>query len=301
MIAPSLTAMAQDNPLCQGLSAADCEELLAAQSSVAMMSSFTIPAFEVGLTLNIPSMGEGMDETNIEISASGSGGVSLDMMSDVVVHLVLDEATVSDSMETTTYSDVELIMTPTTGYIKWEGEWYGEELSEGDLPTADDLGMIMQYADLNSLLMMSGVDLTGVVMSTRDGDVFTTDVDVAGLLVAALQSPMVGQLVGGEIGMTEQDMAMFGAFLPPLLGTTSLTATTGISDGYLSMLGMDMVIDLDLALLGMGKITGNLNFMVEMSGINEPVMAEVPADYLPMSELDADLSAIENLGSGLGL
>lgn len=301
MIVPSLAAVAQDdNPLCQGLSAEDCDELLAAQASVAMVSSFTMPAFEMGLTLNIPAMEEGMEETNIELSVSGSGGVSFDMASDVIIHLVVNEVYISDGMETEEYSDIELIMTPTMGYIKWEGEWYGEALEEGDLPDMADLEELRSYADVNTLLAMSGIDMTGVMLTTRDGDVFTTDVDVAGLLIAALQSPMLGEMVGGEMGMTEQDLAMLSAFLPPLLGGTALTTMTGISDGYVTMLGMDMVIDLDLALMGMGAITGDMHFMVEMSNINEPVTAEIPSEYLPMEELDADLSEIEDLGSGLG-
>ncbi|MCD4685237.1 MAG: hypothetical protein K8S97_04805, partial [Anaerolineae bacterium] len=252
LVVPALTALAQDgNPACQGLSAEDCETLLAAQAALALASSFAMPAWEIGLTLNIPPLEEGMEALAVEFSASGSGALSLDPAADVVLDLVIDEVIISDGTETFSGS-AHLILTPTMGYVQWEDKWYGGPMEDGDLPSAYDLTIVGQLSDVSTALAMMGIDLTGVVMTTRDGDVFTTDIDIAGLIVAALQSPMLGSLAGDLMGgddmggmeLDEETMGMLAMFLPALLGTSTLSTSAGVADGNLNMIGVDLVIDM---------------------------------------------------------
>lgn len=311
LVAPTLTVLAQngDNPICQGLSAADCQELLAAQSAMAMVTSVAMPSWEISFTLNVPAMEPGQAPVAIDFAARGSGALSMDMAADVIINLVIDEATITDGAETQSGS-AQLIITPTMGYILWEGQWYGGEITDGDLPAADDLAMLGELTNLNESLAMMGLDLTGVINTTRAGDVFTSTVNITGLVMALLQSPMLGGMLGDMMGddmggmeMDQETIGMLAMFLPALLGSSSLTTTTGIAGGYQNMLGLDLVIDMDLSLFGLGAIQGNVHFMTTMADYNMPVMADIPAEYLPIEELDAqigELGDIGDMGGGLG-
>lgn len=315
---PSLTAFAQDgaNPLCQGLTPDDCALLTSSDAAMAGVTSFSTPDWNIGLRLSLP------DETGtvqtIEFSAMGStGGFDMSPGAAVIVYLVIDEGTITAEGQTQTGS-AEVILTPTMGYVKYNDEWYGGEIEEEDLDLSQ-LGELGGAASLSALGDL-GIDLTGVLTTTR-GDAemmgqamaaFTTDVNVGQMIVAVLGSPMLGSLLGDELGgeaMSPEDLQMIGMFLTPMLAGTTLSAERwiGLDDNYIHQLAVDLVLALDLSMLApeIGKIDGEIHFASGVANFNQPLNPEIPASFRPIEELEDELNAtmgqLEGAISGLGM
>lgn len=315
---PSLTALAQDgaNPLCEGLTPDDCALLTASDVAMAGVTSFSTPDWNISLRLSLP------DETGevqiVEFSAAGStGGFDMSPGAAVVVYLVIDEATITAEGQTQTGS-AEVILTPTMGYVRYNDEWYGGEIEDEDLDLSQlsELGGAVSMSALGDL----GIDLTGVLITTRsDAEAmgqamaaFKTDVNVGQMIVALLSSPMLGNLLGEELGgeaMTPEDLQMIGMFLTPMLAGTTLSAErwVGLDDNYIHQLAVDLVIALDLSMLApeIGKIDGELHFASGVANFNQPLNPEIPASYKPIEELedelDAALGQFEDAVSELGM
>lgn len=306
-----LTAGAQGgtNPLCQGLSQADCDVLVGAQAAMAGVTAFSTPEWSISLMLSLPNAETGATET-VNFAARGSGGgFDLTPGAAVLVHLKIDEATISDGT-TSQSGSAEVILTPTMGYILFNGEWYGGAIEEGDLPVSD-LAAITQVGDLGTALGSLGIDLTNVLSTTRTDEggaaVFTTTVNLGTLITTALGSPMVGALAGEALGggteMSAQDLAMVGMFLTPLLANTSLSSYLAVSGGMISEVGLDLVLDIDLSMFApeVGRIQGEVHFMSGVADYGTTLNPTIPSSYKPIEELEnLDLNLGE-IGAGLGL
>ncbi len=316
-LVPVLPALAQGgtNPVCNGLSDADCT--LVENASQMTVTSFLTPSWEIRLNFT--------DGTQtFAFSASGSGGFSF-MDGQLVVHLVIDQSSLEVPDSPAMSGSAEIIVTNDMAYVMYNGEWYGQAITPEDLASMGlgnvaDLGSLTDMGSMMSGQDMSGIDLTGVLTTTRGADAdsmgqsmadFTTTVDINGLLTAVLSSPLLGEALGaaggatdslGLGGMTPEDMQMMGMFLGPLLTGTSVSFEQwiGLDDGQIHMITLDIPVSLDLSMLSpdTGKITGEVYFMSEVAAHNQPVEVTPPESYKPMDELQSQLDA---MGASLGM
>lgn len=298
------------DPLCTGLSDADCQLLLGTTTAMAGLTSFTTPAWAVDLNVS--------DGTQQYVfNANGSAGFQFAPdASEFLIHLVINQASIT-SPDLTQSLAAEIILTQNMGYVNYNGEWYGGEITEEDLAG-------MGLGDLDSMLggettgglgdaaSLAGIDLTGVITTTRGADeqvggqpvaAFTTNINIAQLVTALLSSPMVGEALGmggAELGMEEmtpEDIQMMGAFLTPLLSQTTLSVGqwVGTNDQMLRKIALDMVLNLDLTMFDpeASAIAGNISFMAELDGFNQPLAVTFPQSYRPIEELEAQLEALD--------
>jgi hypothetical protein len=319
MIGAALPVVAQDspNPLCNGLSDDDCQMLVDAQANLDGVTSFTVPAWSIGFKLETL-------EQKASFDAKGSGAFSMTSDTDFVIHLVIDDASMESEGETQSGS-AEVIVTPEKVYLLYGDEWYADDLSAENLDSLG-LGSLAGAADMlgsgedGSLLSMeflgiTGIDLTNVVTTTRGDDmegmaVFSTDVDLAGLLVAVLSSPGVGELMGMTMGdstselpaMSPEDIQMLAMFIQPMFEETTIVVEEWVNpeDMMLHGLKADIVLNVDASLLvpEVGKVAGEFHFMTGMDDFNEPVEVTLPENTKPLSELEDTLN---ELTGGLGL
>jgi len=105
---------------------------------------------------------------------------------------------------------------------------------------------------------------------------------------------------GAELGMEEmtpEDIQMMGAFLTPLLSQTTLSVGqwVGTNDQMLRKIALDMVLNLDLTMFDpeASAIAGNISFMAELDGFNQPLAVTFPQSYRPIEELEAQLEALD--------
>ncbi len=311
-LALAVPALAQGgDPLCNGLSDADCQLLLSVNSAMTGVSSFSTPAWAIDLTLT-----DGTQE--FKFNASGSGAFQFSPGgSQLLVHLMIDQASLV-SPEVSQAGSAEIIVTQDMAYIFYNGEWYGTEVTEEDLSGLGDFsslgGMMGSAGGIGGAAAAAGIDLTGVLTTARGADeqvggqptaTFTTDVNVGQLLIALLSSPMIGQalgMAGDELGMeqmTPEDIQMMGMFLTPLLGQTKLSVSqwVGLNDNLLHKLALNMIIDLQLGMFDpeVPPITGNISFTTEIGAFNEPVSVSVPTSYRPIEELEAQFEELSAL------
>ncbi|MCZ7540123.1 MAG: hypothetical protein M5U29_09450 [Anaerolineae bacterium] len=300
-----------DDPLCGGLSDADCQLLLGTTTAMAGLTSFTIPAWALDLNLS--------DSTEeYVLNANGSAGLQFTPdASEFLVHLIIEQASIV-SPDLTQSLAAEIILTQNMGYVNYNGEWYGSEITEEDLAEMGlgDLSSLSSIlggdtTGLNDVAGLAGIDLTGVVTTTRGADeqvggqptaVFTTDINIAQLVMALLSSPMLGEALGmggDELGlgeMTPEDIQMMGMFFTPLLSSTTLSIGqwVGTSDQMLHKIALNIVLNLDLSMLDpeIGAITGNISFMSEIGAFNQPLSVTFPQSYRPIEELEEQLDAL---------
>jgi hypothetical protein len=298
------------DPLCTGLNDADCQLLLGAGPAMAGLTSFTTPAWAIDLNFS-----DGTEE--FVFNANGSGGFQFAPdAAEFLIHLVIEQVSIV-SPELTQSISAEIILTPEMGYVNYNGEWYGSPITEEDLAEMGlgDLGsMLGGDTDLGEAAALAGIDLTGIITTTRGPDEqvggqpvasFVTDINLAQLITAALSSPTVGQALGmggAELGMEEmtpEDIQMMGAFLTPLLSQTTLSVGqwVGVNDAMLRQVSFDMALNIDLSAFDPAAtpITGNISFMSGLDGFNQPLTVTFPDSYRPIEELEAQLDA---LGAG---
>ncbi len=308
-LALAAPALAQGgDPLCAGLSDADCRLLQGAQAAMAGVSSFSTPSWTIDLNIS-----DGTQQFSFNARGSGAFQFSPDA-SQLLLHLVIDEASLVTPNGSQTGA-AEVILTQDMGYVFFNGEWYGGEITEEDLGGLGDVGNLSGLMGGGTAgLSAAGIDLTGVVTTTRGADeqvggqptaVFSTDINVAQLLVAVLSSPLLGQALGAagdDLGMgemTPEDIQMMGMFLSPLLGQSKLTLGQwiGLSDNVLYKIALDVVIDVNLSAFDpeTPPLTGNISFVSEIGAINQPVSVSFPSSYRPIEELEAQLEGLNAL------
>ncbi len=309
LLAAPFVAFAQGDPRCNGLSEADCQIVLQAADMMSGVTSFTIPDFEFYFDLSMPDSDTGELQT-VMASGTGNGAVSITSPDDALVYLYIAEASMDDGESSETIEDVEVILTPTMQYVKYEGEWYGGQ-EETDFSSFDTSAL-----DFNSLMGSLGIDLTNVATTTRGDDAelhgqamatFSTSIDIGQLLNALLASPAVGEALGmgGEEAMSPEELQMISAFLVPMLEGTSLDAEQwiGLDDGYVHEVSVNLVLSLDMTMFApeAGALTGELRFNMEMDSFNQPVDVTIPTEYKSLDEMDVEVPDLSGLGAGLGM
>ncbi len=306
-----LTVFAQEggNPLCNGLSDDDCEKMLAALATVNTVGSFTIPAWEANFTMN-----DGTED--VGLSASGRGGVVLGKtVDDIVLHIVIDSLSVTPA-EGEIPEYVEVIMAGGFGYVNYNGEWYGEELSEEDVADLESTLGSLNMGDAESLDPSAlGIDLSGAITTTRGEDedmhdqsvaMYSMAFDLGALLTSLLSSPMVGEAMGmaGEEAMSPEELQMMAMIFVPILGQTSISAGLGVGndDGYIHKAELNVVLDIDMSMFDpeAGKIAGELAFSAEVSNVDEGYSVEAPTEYGTMEEFEEKYGDALNLESATG-
>jgi hypothetical protein len=312
VLVPALPVFAQSSGtsqgICNGLSDADCQTLTTAQANLSNITSFSSSAWSVDFNASDT-------KTNVAFSGSGTGEFVLPSGTDssgLLIHLMISDLNATDGTTTVTMKDSEVIVTDKMAYVKYNGTWYGQELTAQDLNSMGlgSLGSMMGSANGGSAnggtanaLSSLGIDLTGVVTTTRGADasvngnsvqVFTTTFDLGKLIGAVLASPAIAPLMGNSgSSMTPDQLGMIGQMVTPMLGTTGLTLEESVgSDGNLAAVKLDVVLDIDPSLFspGTGKITGNFTFSTDLSGVNQSYTATEPSSYQPMSDLNAILN-----------
>ena len=312
-----LAAFAQGgpSPICNGLSEADCAILTGWQGNLAGVTSLTVPAWSLEFEFN-------MQPEATAVVASGSAGFMwTGGAEDFLVDLKVDSLSVTPTPTEPLPSSFEYVMNSTMGYVFYNGEWYGEAITADDLAEIQDLLNTIQGGGTGESMDLAelGIDLTGVVMTTRGADAdsmgepvatFTSQLDLTKLLTAVLSSPMVAELVGSSMGedastpMTPEQLQMVGAMFAPMLAGTTIAVEqwVGLNDGHLHKFVLDVALNIDASLIDpeIGKITGKVYFGIELANINQGFSMALPTSYRPMSELDAALGGeLEDL-SGLG-
>jgi len=303
----ALPALAQDgaNPLCNGLADADCQLMMAGQASWDGVTSFSVPSYTLDFSMNT-----GEDE--VAVSATGSGEFVLPMgedLSTLMIHLFVDNGSMTENGDTQTAS-FEMIVLDGMAYINYDGEWYGDTMSEQDMADFASMGSI---ADMGSMGDMGGMDMTGVVTTTRAADrdmmgqsvaVFSTTVDINQLLMVVLSSPAIGDIMGQAMGgdttgmeaMSPEEMQMVGAMLAPMLGDTSLSFEQwiGADDMMLHGVALDANLHVDMSMFSpdSAPITGGLHMEIELGNFNESFSVTAPENYKPADEVDMDLGSI---------
>ncbi len=201
-------------------------------------------------------------------------------------------------------------------------QWFGEELEITEVMKAEinlalaEMVAALQEPEVADMLNQLD-DVTGIFMplvevvnahtvTTRDADAemsgqvmyaFTTSFDIKGFLsdpelasaiLAVLEHPTLAELSEEEMDLQVNEAQIQFVLMTAgfLLGETSLSSTQwiGADDGLPHKLTLDMVLDLDLSLLGdpdVSRVTGGVSFMVEMDEFNTATMdpVEVPAEY----------------------
>jgi hypothetical protein len=297
--------------ICNGLSDADCQTLTTAQANLKNITSFSSSAWSFDLNATD-------SKTTIAYSASGSGEFVLPTgpnSAGLLIHLMVSDLNVSAGSTTVTMKDAEVIVTDKMAYVKYNGDWYGQALTQQDLSSMglgslSGLGSMLGSGSGGSAnggtanaLSSLGIDLSGVVTTTRGADttvggdtvqVYTTNFDLAKLIGAVLASPAITPLLGSSgSSMTPDQLSMIGQMVVPMLGTTSINLDEWVgSDMNLREVKLNIVLDIDPSLFspGTGKITGNLTFSTDLSGLNQTYTATEPSSYKPMSDLNALLS-----------
>ena len=313
LLATPFVSFAQGDPRCGGLSEADCQFVLQAAENMTGVTSFTVPNFNFHLDFNMPDEETGEVQT-IVMDAAGNAAVSFASQEDGMAYFYFSELSIQGIEEPTDLTDVEIILTPTMQYVKYQGEWYGGE-EETDFSAFN-----MDSLDLNAQLDTLGIDLTGVLTTTRGADAelhgqamatFTTSIDISALLNALLASPTVGAALGmgdGEEAMSPEEMQMVVALLAPMLEGTSIDSEQwiGLDDGYVHKANVDVVLNLDMTMFApeAGAITGALNLELEFADFNQPINVTVPTEYKPLDEMDTEVPSLDGLGglgAGLGM
>jgi hypothetical protein len=323
---PALSAFAQStDPLCNGLSDADCQILTNSQTAMSGVKSLALPSWSVSFMADAQG-------TNIQFNASGSG--AFEVATDgtkIAVDLKIDQASVTENGKSATISGAEVMIDNDMAYVLYNGQWYGQQLSASDLSslglggTAGSLagglgaltGQLQQPGgmSLGGLAQAGGVDLTGVLTTTRGADAqvsgknvatFTTNIDFTKLLTALLSSPLIGQLAGGAMGgttggteatpMTPQELQMIAGLLSPMFTGTTISFEQQVSpdDGYIYGLKIDVVLNMDATMFSpsTGKIAGELHVAAQMDKYNESVTLTPPATYGTMDQLNQILNTL---------
>jgi hypothetical protein len=322
VLVPALPVFAQGSSqaICSGLNDADCQTLVTAQANVSNITSFSTSAWSIDFKANDAT-------TNVAFSASGSGEFVLPTGSDsagLLIHLVIDSLNGADMTTTISTTGTEVIITDKMAFVKYNGDWYGQELTQQDL-SGMGLGSFSSLGSLsnmfgsanggsaNGLSALTGIDLTGAVTTTRGADVsvggqdmqvFTTSFDLAKLIGAVLASPSIAPLMGQAMGstgsqMTPDQLQMVGAMIAPMLGTTSISCEEWVgSDANLHEIKLDVVLDIDPSLFSptTGKITGEFHFSTDLSGLNQSYSVTPPTSYKPMSDLNAAMQSMSASG-----
>ncbi len=156
------------------------------------------------------------------------------------------------------------------------------QIESGDLSgLAGMAGMgdaMSAFSDLNP------ADFVSVVRSDMDGQaLFSLKVDLGKLLSSPALAPILGGALGGSSGaeMTDAQAQQMGAMVGAMFSTATINVDQYVdtSSSLLSRMALDVNIPLDVVSPG-GLVS--VNFDLSLSGINQPISVEAPADAVMM-------------------
>ncbi len=299
-LSPALPALAQasGDPICNGLSQADCELITRAGDAMDGVNSLSIPSWSLALSLQVQG-------GNVDLQARGSAP-ALDFAEPPTVHFVIENAalTTPDGVES---GGLEFITQNNMIYVKIDDVWYGGAADEQDLGEMGEVPELGDLAEIGELDL--NIDLSGAISTARGEDVemmgqpmatFTTTLDPARALAALLMDPSIGNALGMALGQAElgmeglnpQDLQLLGAMLGPMLSKSSISFEQwiGLEDSLIHKIALNVVIDLDLSFFApeLGVVTGNLFLESEMADFNETFEVAVPQSYKSLEDLNLE-------------
>jgi hypothetical protein len=308
---PVLTAFAQgdENPICNGLTAGDCELLESALDRTEAAAAFAMPYW----TLNFTLVTEG--ET-IAFEAGGSGAFA-EIDGQPAIQLIVEGASIS-TPDGVASGNTELLILGEMLYLKIEDQWYGSPLDPeqiappggmGDGPLGE-AGTLPEIEGLGEALGAGALAFGEAITTTRGPDEdllgmpvapFVTTLDVPQMFVGLLALPALQDVLGGALGadgemfdqLRPEDMLLLLPFIQEMFGESAFTLTqwVGLDDGAIHQVEINAVLDLDAGRLPLDTEDApplSASFYL-LSGVDArdavPGLAP-PADYLPLSELD---------------
>jgi hypothetical protein len=295
VFASILPVAAQDNPVCSGLSADECQLLSGASTAMADVQSFAIPSWSFDFTLDT-----GSPDQSVTMNGSGSAEIMLPAdpatsTEDLVVHFTLDNFSATSAGQTQSGSG-ELIVQGNMVYVLANDQWYGGEMTAEDQQSLQDsLGQMTGGGDMD-MSEMGDMDTTGLfntVASQEDVDGqaatrFATTIDL-NVLLPALSDPSMTEGMGETGQQAQMMLSMFSSFLT---GTTiSFEQVIGQDDNYLH--GIALNVDLPAATEGAQagmSFSGGLHFNADFAQYNETFSVTPPTDFRPLEELESQLN-----------
>ncbi len=290
-------ALAQDETF--GLSQSDYDQWQAGWSNLEGVDS---------LSYDFTASFSAAKVADTDVSANLSGSGVLSTSSDNPMFQLDLTGSVGDTNQMT---DVTLGVRVVDGYVYyndgtgWKGETLDAAMSTatsmigaGAASTGADVNPSqLESGDLSGLAGMAGMgdamsalsnlnpaDFISVVRSDADGQaLFTLNFDLGGLLSSPALAPMLAGAMGGSAGgdMTDAQAQQMGAMVGAMFSTATISFDQYVDTGsnLLSRATLDVNIPLDVISPG-GAVT--LNFDLNLSGINQPVSVEAPADAVMM-------------------
>lgn len=159
---------------------------------------------------------------------------------------------------------------------------------EGNLPATG--GNDMGLGAIGS--MLSSIRAEDYVRMTRNGDQFTTSVDVNGLLSSpdvqdAIVQFMEANQSDSSTGTSPEELRQLLAQLPQAMQGTVLTLDQYVTNGMITRATFTLSLTVDPSLIGEQGEPGSLalTFDLSFSGFNQPVTVEVPADAMTLQEM----------------
>jgi len=276
-----------------GLSPEDFQALTAAGAAT---SSATSGEFSFTLALNVAAEGE-----TAVVNLTGTGLFAANDGSPVFQLSLAGDATAEGE---TTPLNVELRVVDETLYIQapdmmgpqWlsmsstDMEMFGASLpmNPADLATGDMAGMEGMAGMTEALMGLSASAEQYIVMS-RNGDQFTTTIDVVGLASAPEFQALIVQAAQQDPS-AEVDPAELTAImsqLPAAMAGTTFTLDQYVTDGMVSRIALNGTLNLDPTAVGEEGEAVNMTiaFDLNLSGFNGAYSVEAPADAMPLSQM----------------
>lgn len=300
-------SMAQDQNF--GLSAEDMAVLNSANAATAAATSA-----QFTFLMNLAATSE--DSTAV-IDLTGTGSFDQDAAGETIFQLSLSgNADMGEDGEMPINADLRVVngslyfMAPALLGPQWL-EVTPDELGAMTSGMGFDPAALAS-GDMSSLEGMEGMEGFGDAMSalaslkpeeyvtmSRNGDQFTTTVDLTGLLSSeAFQSFIRSSIAENadameESGMSEAEINELMTGLPTALQGSSLTLDQYVTDGMISRTVLTAALNVDPSAIGQEGDAGSLalTFDINLSGYNQDYPVEVPEGAVKLSEMMGGMSS----------
>lgn len=163
-----------------------------------------------------------------------------------------------------------------------------DALASGDMSDVEGMDGMSE-----AMMALATLQPENYVAMTRNGDTFTTTLDVTGLvgseeIMAAIRSGMAANADEmAESGMTEAEVNAILSNLPAALEGTQVTIDQTVADGMISRTVINLALNVDPSVLGEEgePVNVGLTFDINLSGYNQPVTVAVPEGAMLLSEM----------------
>jgi hypothetical protein len=291
-------AFAQDPTF--GLSAADQSAL---DNAIAATAEARSGQFD--FTLSLAFSGEGESGS---VDLSGSGTWDSDAAGNPLFQLSIDGSAnmgpdgmfpinaeirlVSSGL----YANIPMIMPQWVSLTGEEIEMFTEgmdldpaAIAGGDLSALGDVGGMTGVEGMDQMMAaLENLDAEAFVRMTRDGDRFTTTIDIVGLLASPdFQSVIVEAARQDDPDLSEAEIRQMMAGLPNAMQGTTLTLDQHVSDGRISRITLAAAFNIDPSAMQQPGSPGSfaMTFDMNLRGYNQSYPVTAPADSMPLMEL----------------